>query len=100
MILERYIYREILEKLLWILGLLLLILASNRFVGFLADAADGELPGELVLQMLSMKMLARKPAKLTQKKGEPKAKASERRDQDRKLRRIGNKEDPKASRRK
>jgi len=61
MILERYIYREILEKLLWIIGLLLLILASNRFVGFLADAADGELPGELVLQMLSMKMLATLP---------------------------------------
>jgi lipopolysaccharide export system permease protein len=61
MILERYIYREILEKLLWIIGLLLLILASNRFVGFLADAADGELPGELVLQMLTMKMLATLP---------------------------------------
>jgi len=61
MILKRYIYREILEKLLWIIGLLLLILASNRFVGFLADAAEGELPGELVLQMLTMKMLATLP---------------------------------------
>ena len=61
MILERYIYREILQKLLWILGLLLLILASNRFVGFLADAAEGKIPGELVLQMLSMKMLATLP---------------------------------------
>lgn len=61
MILERYIYREILEKLLWIIGLLLLILASNRFVGFLADAADGDLPGELVFQMLSMKMLSTLP---------------------------------------
>jgi lipopolysaccharide export system permease protein len=61
MILERYIYREILEKLLWILGLLLLILTSNRFVGFLADAAEGDLPGELVFQLLSMKMLATIP---------------------------------------
>ncbi|MFT5131946.1 MAG: lipopolysaccharide export system permease protein [Gammaproteobacteria bacterium] len=61
MILERYIYREILEKLLWIMGLLLLILASNRFVGFLSDAAEGDLPGELVLQMLSMKMLSTLP---------------------------------------
>lgn len=61
MILERYIFREILEKLLWIIGLLVLILASNRFVGFLADAAEGKLPGELVLQMLSMKMLATLP---------------------------------------
>ena len=61
MILERYIFREILQKLLWIIGLLLLILASNRFVGFLADAAEGKIPGELVLQMLSMKMLATLP---------------------------------------
>jgi len=61
MILERYIYKEILEKLLWIIGLLLLILASNRFVGFLADAAEGELPGELVFQMLTMKMLSTLP---------------------------------------
>ena len=61
MILERYIYREILEKLLWILGLLLLILASNRFVGFLADAAEGKIPGELVLQMLTMKTLSTLP---------------------------------------
>lgn len=61
MILERYIYREILEKLLWILGLLVLILTSNRFVNFLADAAEGKLPGELVFQMLSMKMLATMP---------------------------------------
>ncbi len=61
MILERYIYREILEKLLWIIGLLLLIVASNRFVGLLADAAEGELPGELVFQMLIMKMLASLP---------------------------------------
>lgn len=61
MILERYIYREILEKLLWIVGLLILVLASNRFVRFLSDAAEGKLPGDLVLQMLSMKMLATMP---------------------------------------
>ena len=61
MILERYIYREILEKLLWIVGLLVLILASNRFVRFLSDAAEGKLPGDLVFQMLSMKMLATMP---------------------------------------
>ena len=61
MILERYIYREILEKLLWIIGLLLLIVASNRFVGLLGDAAEGKLPAELVFQMLILKMLASLP---------------------------------------
>ena len=61
MILERHIHREILEKAGWILGLLLLVLASNRFVEYLADAASGKLPAELILQMLGMKVLAMLP---------------------------------------
>lgn len=61
MILERYIYREILSKLAWILGLLLLVIASHRFVGFLADAASGDLPSDFILSMLGMKLLAMLP---------------------------------------
>ena len=61
MILERYIHREILEKIGWIIGLLFLILASQRFVGYLADAAAGTLPGGLILQMLAAKLLATMP---------------------------------------
>ncbi|OGT84520.1 MAG: LPS export ABC transporter permease LptF [Gammaproteobacteria bacterium RIFCSPLOWO2_02_FULL_61_13] len=61
MILERHIQREILEKAGWILGLLLLVLASNRFVEYLADAASGELPAEFILHMLGMKVLAMLP---------------------------------------
>ena len=61
MILQRYIHREIFEKIGWIIGLLVLILASNRFVGYLADAAAGKLPGDLILQMLSAKMLSMLP---------------------------------------
>ncbi len=61
MILKRYIHREIVEKLGWITALLLLIVASNRFVRYLADAAAGELPADLILQMLLMKMLAALP---------------------------------------
>ena len=61
MILERHIHREILEKAGWILGLLLLVLASNRFVEYLADAASGKLPAELILHMLGMKLLAMLP---------------------------------------
>ncbi|MBI2993944.1 MAG: LPS export ABC transporter permease LptF [Gammaproteobacteria bacterium] len=64
MILERYIHREILEKIGWIIGLLFLILVSNRFVGYLADAAAGTLPAGLILQMLSAKMLATMPRML------------------------------------
>ncbi|MFQ5645287.1 MAG: LPS export ABC transporter permease LptF [Thiogranum sp.] len=61
MILERYLYQEVLEKLLWIIGLLILILTSNRFVDYLADAAAGNLPSELILQMLFSKMMSTVP---------------------------------------
>lgn len=61
MIFRRYIQKEILEKLGWIVGLLLLVLTSNRFVDYLADAAVGDLPSDLIFQMLSMKMLATLP---------------------------------------
>ena len=61
MIIQHYIYRELLEKLLWILSLLILVVASKRFVGFLADAAEGSLPAEMVFLMLAYKMLATLP---------------------------------------
>ena len=61
MIFRRYIHKEILEKLGWIIGLLLLVLTSNRFVDYLADAAVGDLPSDLLFEMLGMKMLATMP---------------------------------------
>ena len=61
MILRRYIHREIAEKLGWIIGLLLLIIMSNRFVRYLADAAAGTFPADLVFQALLMKMLTTLP---------------------------------------
>ncbi len=61
MIIQRYIYKELLQKLLWILGLLVLVFASSRFVGFLADAAEGHLPRDLFLLMLGYKILATLP---------------------------------------
>tara|TARA_R110002072_G_scaffold77125_1_gene180209 strand:+ start:4539 stop:5648 length:1110 start_codon:yes stop_codon:yes gene_type:complete len=60
-IIQHYIYRELLQKLLWILSLLVLVIASNRFVGFLADAAEGSLPADMVFLMLAYKMLATLP---------------------------------------
>ena len=61
MILRRYIHREIAEKLGWIIGLLALIIMSNRFVRYLADAAAGVFPPDLVFQSLLMKMLTTLP---------------------------------------
>lgn len=60
-LLERYIHREILDKVAWIVGILVLILASNRFVEYLADAAAGKLPGDLIVEMLAMKLVAMLP---------------------------------------
>lgn len=64
MILRRYIHSEILSKLVWIAGLLLLILTSHRFVGYLADAAEGHIPSDLIFRMLAMKMLSILPRML------------------------------------
>lgn len=61
MILKRYIHSEILSKLTWIVGLLILILSSQRFVGYLADAAEGHLPSNLLFDMLGMKILSMLP---------------------------------------
>jgi lipopolysaccharide export system permease protein len=58
MILKRYIYTEIGEKLFWMLGLLILVLTSHRFVDYLEDAASGLIPTDLILSMLVMKILA------------------------------------------
>jgi len=58
MILESYIQREIRAKLFWLMGLLILILTSHRFVDYLADAASGKIPGYLIMHMLTIKVLA------------------------------------------
>ncbi|MGY8813164.1 MAG: LPS export ABC transporter permease LptF [Gammaproteobacteria bacterium] len=60
-ILERYIHKEILSKLGWIMAFLVLILTSDKFVDYLADAAAGNLPNELILRILLMKMLTMLP---------------------------------------
>lgn len=61
LIIERYIYREILSKLGWIMMFLVLILSSNRFVDYLADAAAGDLPNHLIFKILLIKMLTMLP---------------------------------------
>lgn len=58
MIIERYIHREILQRCLWIAGLLILITTTNKFVDYLGDAASGEIPASFVLKLLWYRMLA------------------------------------------
>lgn len=64
MILQRYIYREILQKFFAVAGLLLLIFISKYYVEYLADAAAGKISSHLVLQMLSLKMVSILPRML------------------------------------
>ena len=58
MIIERYIHREILQRLLWIGVLLLLIFTTNKFVDYLGDAASGRIPADFVFRLLWLRMLA------------------------------------------
>ena len=58
MILERYIYREIGEKLLWTLGLLILVFTNNKFIRFLNEVVEGRLPADFLLVMLGYKIVA------------------------------------------
>ena len=61
MILDRYIQKEILSKLGWIMVFLVMILTSDKFVDYLADAAAGNLPNDLILEILGMKMMSLLP---------------------------------------
>jgi lipopolysaccharide export system permease protein len=61
LIIRRYIYHEILYRLLWIATLLLVIVMTSKLVDYLADAATGKIPGDYVFKFLWVKMLAMQP---------------------------------------
>ena len=56
MILQRYLIREILQSTAAVLGVLVLVYASNRFARFLSDAASGLISGDLIFQLLVLKI--------------------------------------------
>ena len=56
MIIERYLYREVAQTFLGVLSVLLLILVSQRFVVYLAQAAAGSLASDVILQLLALKL--------------------------------------------
>jgi len=57
MIVDRYLAREIGYTLLAVFGLLMMILVSHQFVRYLADAAAGEVPGEMLLILIGLKSI-------------------------------------------
>ena len=56
-IIDRYLLREILLGWVAITLVLLLIMISHRMVGYLAQAATGELPGDVIFVLLGVKTI-------------------------------------------
>jgi len=57
-IIERYLSREVATTFVGVLSVLLLVWVSHRFVRYLAQAAAGSLAGDLILQLLALKVIA------------------------------------------
>ena len=64
MIVRRYVAREIGGTLLAVLTVLLLVYAASRFVRLVAEAAAGQLPGEVVLPLVLVKLCVGLPVLL------------------------------------
>ena len=56
-IFDRYLLKEVIQGWLAVTLFLWLILVSNRLVRYLGDAASGEIPGDVVFQLLGLKMV-------------------------------------------
>ena len=57
MIIGRYLLGEVLRTFAAVLAVLLVVFLSHRFVHYLADAASGAFPGELIFRMLVLKVV-------------------------------------------
>ena len=58
MIISRYLFRETLQTLLALTGLLLLIYISHRFMTYLVQASIGDLPAQFIFQLLALRLLS------------------------------------------
>jgi lipopolysaccharide export system permease protein len=57
-ILDRYLIKEVVHALLGVAPVVLLIFLSDRFVRYLADAAAGKIPSDLILTLITLKFLS------------------------------------------
>lgn len=57
-IVSRYIAREVLTVWVAVIVVLFLVLLTNRFVRYLGQAAEGDVPGQLILQLLGYEALS------------------------------------------
>ena len=58
MIVQRYVFREVLQSFTAVLGILMLIYVSTRFVRILTEAAAGYISSELIFELLLLKLLS------------------------------------------
>ena len=65
MIIERYLYREVLRTGAAVFAVLVLVYGADRFTRFLSDAAAGAVPPELVVQILALKLAEEVPMLLS-----------------------------------
>lgn len=56
MIIFRYLLAEVFKSQLAVFVILMTIIISQRFVKILADASEGELPGQLVMSIVALKL--------------------------------------------
>lgn len=57
-IFDRYLLKEVVNGWLAVTVVLWLVLVSNRLVRYLADAAEGNIPGGLIFNLLGLKMVS------------------------------------------
>lgn len=57
MIIRRYLFREVLLSFAAVMGVLLLIFVSNRFVRYLAQATTGKISSELIFELLALQVV-------------------------------------------
>lgn len=53
MVIQRYLVKEVLQTMIAVLALLLLVFLGRHFARYLAEAAAGELPAELIFKLLT-----------------------------------------------
>jgi len=57
LIINRYLIKEILGTLIGVTVVLLLIFVSNRFVRYLSQALAGEVPGDIIFELVGLKAI-------------------------------------------
>ena len=65
MIIERYLYREVLRTCAAVFAVIVLVYGADWFTRFLSDAAAGAVPPELVVQILALKLAEEVPMLLS-----------------------------------